>query len=402
MRVLIINEVCGTGSTGKICASLAEQFLIQGDEVKVAYGRLNDIPENCIKYSVRIGNSIDVYWHALYTRLTDRHGFASVKATQKFIEWAQAYNPDLVWLHNIHGYYVNIELLFKWIKSRPDMQVKWTLHDCWTFTGHCSNFLAAGCTKWAEGCEHCPQKNMYPASLLLDNSKSNYLKKKEIFCGIKNMTIITPSNWLAGLVNQSFLNEYKTEVQHNYVDKGIFKPTQSDFRKRYDIIKSKMVLAVSNAWHNPNKGLKDIYRLAEMLDDSYVIVIVGLSEKMIADMPKYTDNPYGYQLENSKEEISEAFRTSKGVAISASPIALYKAVVDYFGESTDSKGARLIGINKTNDVYELAAIYSSADVFINPTYEDNYPTVNLEASACGTWVITYDTGGCRETLGEEE
>ncbi len=329
MRVLFINSVCGIGSTGRICTDLAQQLESEGNEVKIAYGRKGTVPEQFQKYAVRIGTDFDCKMHAIQTRLFDTHGFGSKRATKEFLKWAEEYKPGLLWLHNLHGYYINVEMLFDWIKKHPEMQVKWTLHDCWAFTGHCS---------------YCSQLRRYPACFAVSSVSKNFERKRKAFTGVKNMTLITPSKWLADLTRQSFLKEYPVEVHYNTIDTSIFKPTPSDFRERYGLKDKFIVLGVANVWED-RKGLFDFYKLAEMLDDKYAIVLVGLSEKQIKDLPK-----------------------------------------------------NIKGIQRTNSPQELAAIYTAADVFVNPTYEDNYPTVNLESQACGTPVITYDTGGCRETL----
>ena len=329
MKVLFINSVCGIGSTGRICTDLAQQLEAEGNEVKIAYGRKGTVPEQFQKYAVRIGTDFDCKMHAIQTRLFDTHGFGSKHATKEFLKWAEEYKPDLLWLHNLHGYYINVEMLFDWIKKHPEMQVKWTLHDCWAFTGHCS---------------YCSQLRRYPACFAMSSVSKNFERKRKAFTGVKNMTLITPSKWLADLTRQSFLNEYPVEVHYNTIDTSIFKPTPSDFRERYGLQDKIIVLGVANVWED-RKGLFDFYKLAEMLGDRYVIVLVGLTEKQIKNLPK-----------------------------------------------------NIKGIQRTNSPQELAAIYTAADVFVNPTYEDNYPTVNLEAQACGTKVITYDTGGCRETL----
>lgn len=333
MKCLIINSVCGIGSTGRICTDLAQQLEAEGNEVKIAYGRKGTVPEQFQKYAVRIGTDFDCKMHAIQTRLFDTHGFGSKHATKEFLKWAEEYKPDLLWLHNLHGYYINVEMLFDWIKKHPEMQVKWTLHDCWAFTGHCS---------------YCSQLRRYPACFAMSSVSKNFERKRKAFTGVKNMTLITPSKWLADLTRQSFLKEYPVEVHYNTIDTSIFKPTPSDFCERYGLQDKIIVLGVANVWED-RKGLFDFYKLAEMLDDRYVIVLVGLSEKQIKELPK-----------------------------------------------------NIKGIQRTNSPQELAAIYTAADVFVNPTYEDNYPTVNLEAQACGTRVITYDTGGCKETLHTKE
>ena len=344
MRALLLNSVCGIRSTGRICTQLAQELEEQGHEVKIAFGREKTVPEQFQKYAVPIGCGFDVKMHALRTRLLDDHGFGSRRATKKFLEWADAYDPALLWLHNIHGYYINIELLFDWIKSRPQMQVCWTLHDCWAFTGHCTYFTAAKCEQWRTGCRRCSQKGRYPASVLLDNSRGNYSRKKDLFTGVRSMKLITPSGWLAGLVRQSFLREYPVEVRYNAIDTETFKPTAGNFRRKYGLEDKKLILGVASVW-DERKGLQDFFRLARALDDSYALILVGASD---AQMRRFESN--------------------------------------------------MIGIRKTNHARELAEIYTAADVFFNPTYEDNYPTVNLEAQACGTPVVTYDSGGSAETL----
>ena len=346
MRVLFIDEYCGTRSTGKIMCELAEQYEREGHEVKTAYGRVPFVPEKYKCFAVRIGTMKDVYLHAVMTRLTDRHGFFSQGATKRFLKWADEYDPNILWLHNIHGYYINIEMLFMWIKSRPQMRVNWTLHDCWAFTGHCAYFTMAGCDKWRTHCEHCPQRNSYPSSLV-DNSYRNYDDKRRLFTGVKDMTIITPSKWLAGLVKQSFLSEYTVEVRYNTIDTEIFRPTPSNFRGKYNLEGKIIVLGVASIWDN-RKGLDDFVRLSAMLaPEKFAVVLVGLTPKQIKSLPK-----------------------------------------------------NIIAIQRTESQKVLAEIYTASDVLFLPSYEENYPTVSLEAQACGTPVIAYDAGGSPETLSD--
>lgn len=347
MKVLMINSVCGIRSTGRICTDIATALEAQGHEVKIAYGR-EEVPEKFQKYAVRIGTDLDVKAHGFTARLFDTQGLGSKSATRRFLKWAEDYGPDLLWLHNIHGYYINYEMLFTWIKSHSEMEVRWTLHDCWAFTGHCTYFTYAKCDKWKNHCKNCPQKKTYPASLLFDQSNKNFDRKRDLFTGVSRMTIITPSKWLAGLVKESYLAEYPVEVIYNNIDTEVFKPTKSSFRKEHGIENKKMILAVSNAWQEPRKGLADIYKIREQLDESYAVVVIGLTEELMKTVPE-------------------------GV----------------------------IGITKTSNASELAGIYTTADVLINPTYEDNYPTVNIESQACGTPVVTYRTGGSPESVQEE-
>lgn len=348
MKVLMINSVCGIRSTGRICTELADEFEKQGHEVKIGYGRLEQVPEAARKYAVRIGTDTDVKLHALATRMLDAHGFSSQKATKGFLKWADKYNPDLLWLHNIHGYYIQVELLFSWIKSRPNMKVLWTLHDCWAFTGHCSHFDYVNCKKWITGCNKCPQKRCYPAAFGFDRSANNYKRKRAAFTGVKDLTVITPSQWLADLVKQSFLGEYPVEVRYNQIDKSVFRPTPGKFRERYGLKDKMIILGVASSW-GERKGLCDFYKLSEQLDEKAKIVLVGLDEQQLKELPP-----------------------------------------------------NILGIRRTNNAKELAEIYTSADVFFNPTYEDTYPTVNLEAQACGTRVITYNSGGAAETIQRDD
>ena len=342
MKVLLIDEVCGTGNTGKIACGIAEKYEQEGHEVRVAYGRSSFVPEKYKRFAVRIGTMKDVYFHALMTRLTDRHGFFSRGATKRFLKWADEYNPDFLWLHNIHGYYINIEMLFEWIKSRPQMRVNWTLHDCWTFTGHCTHFIVAKCDKWKTHCGKCPQKDRYPSSLV-DNSRRNYDDKRRLFTGVKDMTIITPSEWLAGLVKRSFLGEYPVEVRNNTIDTEIFKPTPSDFRVKYNLEGKIIVLGVASVWDD-RKGLDDFVKLSAMLDpEKFAIVLVGLTPKQIKAIPK-----------------------------------------------------NITAIQRTNNQKELAEIYTAADVYVNPSREETFGMTTLEATSCGTKSIVYEDTACEE------
>lgn len=340
MKVLQINSVCGIGSTGRIATDIHSMLIVQDYENYIAFGR--EIP----KYSnntIRIGTKLDNYAHVAKTRLIDKHGFGSKKATIKFIEKVKRLDPDIIHLHNIHGYYINIDILFDYLKE-SNKPVIWTLHDCWAFTGHCVHFDYVGCKKWIDGCYDCPEKNSYPASLIIDNSKSNYIKKKEIFTGIKNLTVVTPSNWLADLVKQSFLNEYPVKVINNGIDLDVFKPINSDFRENHNANDKFIILGVANVW-NRRKGLDYFIELSKRLNFDEIIIIVGLTEKQKSQLP---DN--------------------------------------------------IIGINKTKNTKELAEIYTAADVFINPTLEEVMGMTNVEALACGTPVITFQTGGSVECI----
>lgn len=345
MKILMINSVCGIRSTGRICTDLAEALTKQGNQVKIVYGR-EEVPERYGQYAVRVGSDFDATVHAIRSRLLDDTGFGSLEATKRLITWIKNYDPDIIHLHNIHGYYINIEALFAYLKE-AHKRVIWTLHDCWAFTGHCSHFSYIKCEKWKTGCSHCPQKKRYPSSLIRDNSANNWQNKKRLFSSLENVTLVTPSVWLSDLVKQSFLKNYPVTVIHNGIDTSVFKPTPSLFRAKYNLQNRTILLGVASSW-NDRKGLSDFIRLSETVGKDYQVVLVGLSDKQMKLIP-------------------------------------------------DS----IIGIKRTNSTKELAEIYSAADIFLNLTYEDNYPTVNLEAQACGTPVITYKTGGSIESVPEK-
>ena len=344
MKVLMINSVCGIRSTGRICTDIAETLEAQGHTCKIAYGR-ESVPQKYEKYAVRIGTDTGVKIHGALSRVFDTSGFHSRLATKKFIKWVKQYDPDVIHLHNIHGYYLHVGELFKYLKT-CGKKILWTLHDCWAFTGHCSHFDFVGCEKWKTGCYKCSQKKRYPASLLRDRSKKNYSLKKKWFTGIDNVTIITPSQWLADIVKQSFLGEYTVEVVRNGIDLNVFKPTESDFRVRYGLEDKKILLGVASTWEE-RKGLADFLKLAEMVDENYAIVLVGLNEKQMQGLPK-----------------------------------------------------NVIGITRTNSTKELAQIYTTADVFLNLSYEETMGLVTVEAMACGTPAIVYDKTAVPEVVNE--
>ncbi|WP_054942741.1 glycosyltransferase [Paenibacillus ihuae] len=343
MKILQINSVCGFGSTGKIVTDIHESLIINGFDSYVGYGRGE--PRHCSK-TIKIGNKYDTYGHVAKTRLTDQHGFGSKRATKTFIKKIQEKNPDLIHLHNIHGYYLNIGILFDYLK-KANKPVVWTLHDCWPFTGHCAYFDYEGCGKWKQGCYDCPQKANYPSSFLIDNSKSNYFKKKEIFGKVNDLNIITPSKWLAELLNESFLSEYNITTINNGIDLELFKPRISEFRNKYQLKDKFVILGVASFWEK-RKGLDYFVQLSKILDENYKIVLIGLKEKEILDLPK-----------------------------------------------------NIIALPRTQNIEELAEVYTAVDVFVNPTLEDNFPTTNLESLACGTPVITFNTGGSIESINEK-
>lgn len=340
-KLIQINSVCN-GSTGKIMREIQKVAEEHNYDTISFYSRKAYYKDlKCEK----ICPDYTVYLHGILTLLFNNHGSYSYFYTKKLIKRLRQINPDIIHLHNIHGYYINCKLLFDYLKYEFKGDVYWTLHDCWSFTGHCAYFDYANCSKWKKECFKCPQMKKYPFSLFFDTSKKEYYKKKEIFNGAKNLTIITPSEWLANLVKKSFLN-YPVKVINNGIDLSIFKENKSmDVLKKYKINKNlKTIIGVANIWE-ARKGFDDFIKLSRDLKKNINIVMIGLNKKQIKKLPH-----------------------------------------------------NVIGIERTENQEELIKLYSIADIFVNPTLEDNYPTVNLEAVACGTPIITYNTGGCKEQV----
>lgn len=345
MKVLMINSVCGIYSTGRICTSIAEGLDQVGIETKIAYAR-DFCPERFDKYGVKFGSKLGIYAHILFSRIFDNVGFCSRHSTKKLVKWIKEYDPDVILLHNLHGYYINVKILFDYLKT-CGKKIYWVMHDCWAMTGHCAHFDSVNCEKWKTGCENCPQKAVYPICYIFDRSKKNYKRKKEIFTGVPNLTMITPSKWIESVVKQSYLSEYPTKVINNGVDLQAFYPKESNLREIYQLQDKKVVLGVSSCW-KLKKGLEDFIELSTMLKDDYKIVIVGVTPSQKEKLPK-----------------------------------------------------NVLAIERTTNLEELVKIYSMADVFVNPTKEEVFGLVNIEALACGTPVITYKVGGSVETIDEK-
>lgn len=331
-RVLFINSVCGSGSTGKIVLELYHTLEKADYKCKIAYGR-NTAPENI--ETIKIGSKINVYCHGLLSRITDRHGFYSTLATKRFLKKLDNYQPDIVHLHNIHGYYINIKILFEYL-SRRKIPVIWTLHDCWPFTGHCAYFNTANCQKWRTECTNCPQKSAYPASYILDSSSWNFETKKKLFTSLVFLTIVVPSNWMKDRVKESFLSSYSIKVIKNGIDLSVFKPTANDIKKRYSIENKSIILGVANTWE-PRKGLNYFIELSKMLDSSFQIILVGLSAKQIKHLPP-----------------------------------------------------QIIGLQRVDNIKSLVELYSAADLLFNSSKEETMGMVTVEALACGTPVMAFN------------
>lgn len=344
MKILMINVVCGIKSTGRICTDLAQSLEKQGHEVRIAYGR-EEVPEQLSRFAVQIGSQLDVYAHVGRAMALDGVGLGSKAATKKFIAWVKEYDPDIIHLHNLHGYYIHVPSLFAYLRT-ANKKIIWTLHDMWPFTGHSPACDQAGCEKWRTGCGDCPMLGDYPKSFL-DFSRRNIRWKKETFSGFDDMTLVSPSRWLAGLTEQSFLGQYPVKVIPNGIDTSAFYSVDTDFKARHGLENKKIILGVAGNWHDTRKGFPDFMALARKLPENYHMVMVGIPEDLKQQLP-----------------------------------------------------GNVLGIPKTHSVQELAEVYSSADVLLNPTYSDNFPTVNLEALCCGTPVLTYKTGGSPEPIRE--
>ncbi len=298
---------------------------------RVNHSKLKTIPFSSVKGE---------YLHALKSLLLDDDGLGSTRATKELVEKIMEIRPDVIQLHNLHGYYLNYKVLFEYLNS-TDIPVVITLHDCWNFTGHCTHFVTAGCDKWKTGCYDCHLLNVSPKSYV-DRTKRNYALKKALFTANKNLHVVPVSHWLESMVRESFLKFSNIQVIQNGIDLNVFKPLPKKYGGKFKI------LGVSNVW-NKDKGIFDIYKLRWILSlTEYEITLVGLTKKQIDELPE-----------------------------------------------------GITSITSTANQQELASLYSEADVLINPTYADTFPTINLEAMACGTPVITYRTGGSPESLTPE-
>ncbi len=338
----MVNTVLG-GSHGRIMADVRRAAEAAGMGVAIAYGR-GGAPEDTA--CRRIDFKADVLTHVALTRLLDRHARGSRRATRAVVDWLRAFGPDLLHLHNLHGYYLHAETFFDFVRQ-SGMPIVWTLHDCWAFTGHCSHYSRVRCDRWQAGCHDCPMKREYPASLLLDASRGNWRWKRAAFSGLPNLTMVSPAKWLADDLGRSFLQDAPREVIPNGVDLSLFQPSGAvdETRAHYGVKPGQRLLLAVAAPFDARKGYKDALQVAETLGDAARLVLVGLTEKQTRDLP-----------------------------------------------------ANVTGLLRTDGLEALVALYGAADCLINPTYEDTYPTVNMEAMACGTPVAAYDTGGCAEQL----
>ncbi len=332
MKILQINSFFSEGGPPRIVKGICDTITENGDEYLLAAARANPIPGMNV---YRIGNKLTTYYCALSSRILDNDGFAAGRSTKKLISKIREYDPDIIHLHNLHSYYMQVEKLFSYLKEcgKP---VVWTLHDCWPMTGHCPHFTMAKCDRYKTGCYQCSQKTSFPSSYGLDQSRRNWERKKAAFSGVLRMTLVPVSQWLDSVVKESFLKDYPTQVIYNGLDLNPFRHVESDFRKRYGLEGKKLILGVALHW-TEKKGLRDYFKLAELLDDSYRIVLVGEIEDGVKTLP---DN--------------------------------------------------IVSIEPVYDDNKLAEIYSASDLCLNLSYEETFGLTSVESLACGTPIITYD------------
>lgn len=341
MKVVQINSSYSAGSIGKICISVSNLLTDKGIENYYLYASGKRTPP----YGIRYMSNLEIKFQALKAKVMGNYGFQSQAATKRLIAELDQILPDIVHLHNLHSHNINLDILFTYLKEK-NIKIFWTFHDCWAFTGYCPYFDFVGCKKWREdGCAHCPSRQHY--SWFFDCSKKLYERKKQLFTGL-DLTIITPSQWLANQVKMSFLKDYPIKVINNGINLSVFYPRKSDFCERYHLEGKYILLGVAFAWVQ-RKGLDVFIRLAERLNpEKFQIVLIGTDEKVDKLLP-----------------------------------------------------GNVISIHHTVDQAQLAEIYSAADLFVNPTREENYPTVNMESLACGTPVLTFRTGGSPEIIDEK-
>lgn len=349
-KLLQINPVLRTNtSTGRIMQEIGELAIQNGWESYIAYSYGRDGVKPCRSKQIPVGNKWDVALHEVVTRLFDAHGLMSQVATQKLVDQIQKIKPDVIHIHNIHGYFLNYQILFDFL-SQNDIPVIWTVHDCWLYTGHCYYYTFIGCNKWQTGCGHCPQQRKFPASWLTDRSRQNFIDKKEAFTSVPTdrLTIVPVSEWIKGEMKKSFFKDYPFQVIHNGINTEVFKLSETEeVKSKYGLKGKHILLGVAALWH-PEKGVADFLQLASMLHEDEVIVMIGVDEKLQKRLPH-----------------------------------------------------NVVGIKRTENIRQMAELYSAATAFVNPTWQDNYPTVNLEAIACGTPVVTYRTGGSVEAVTPE-
>jgi putative colanic acid biosynthesis glycosyltransferase len=333
------------GSTGTMAEAIGSYVIEKGWESTICFGRF---PRPSNSNLIAIGSRMEIFVHGLWTRIFDRHGLGSSRATKRLIKQIDAIKPDIIQLHHLHGYYINIEVLFDYLKSKS-IPVIWIFHDCWSFTGHCTNFDYVGCSKWMTECGKCPQLQEYPASYLIDASTKNFHLKKKLFNQVQNLTIVTVSNWLNNTVGKSFLSSINRVMIYNGIDTSTFKNSENTdiIRQKYNLIDKFVILGVASPWSD-KKGLNDFLEFSKMIDSDCIIVMVGLDKEQIKKMPH-----------------------------------------------------NVVGVSRLENAADLNSIYSISDIYFNLSVEETFGLTTVEALSSGTPVLLYNRTASPELVDTE-
>jgi len=341
IRIAALNT-CFNGSTGRIMLGIAKTTKDNQFEYKCFAPKSKNNPKIDEKTQVYFGTYLETALCTRLAKITGLNGCFSYFNTFALIRLLNKYKPDIIHLHNLHDCYINFPILFRYLGKRK-IKIVWTLHDCWSFTGGCTYYLASECKKWLTDCKKCPGYS-YPCG---NKKRSSYILnlKRKYISFIDNLTVVSPSKWLENEAKFSFLKKYEIITINNGIDIEKFFRKQNSLRDFY-LIKNKFVLlGVASPW-NYRKGIDLIIELSKKINnDLFVIILVGTDEALSESLP-----------------------------------------------------SNIISVKKTNSLDELVDLYSIADVLINPTREDNFPTVNIEALACGVPVITFNSGGSAEAI----
>lgn len=344
MRVLQINANFGFSSTGLIVKDIADQIKKDGLEPFCAYQKTNAPVNN----GYQIGNKFDWKLHAFFSRILGRQGYYSYFATKKFLKYIDKIKPDVIHLHNLHSNYININLLLKFI-AKKDIPTIITFHDCWFFTGKCFHYVDFSCDRYKTGCGKCPKKKAPPKSLIFDFSSQVLKNKIKRLTAIPRLKIIGCSDWICNEAKNSLLKDCDISRIYNGVDINVFCPKNTEnLRNELGASDNFLVLGMANKWFL-DQNISLIEKVKTLPNTK--LILVGCNEN---------------QLRFLKENHSE-----------------------------------VIGVGFVKDREELARYYSVADVFVNLTFADTLPTVNMESICCGTPVITYDGCGSPELVDKD-
>ena len=343
MKTIVEVNSNNYASTGNIMLNIAKTARKEGYRVYTCCRNSKAGHKYNYEDQIYIGTWLDRVISERLSILFGLNGYFNIINTLLFIRKLKKIKPDLIHVHSMCDNYLNVNLFFNYLR-KADIPVVWTLHDNWAFTGRCAQFR---CEKWKEGCGNCPHLDFFPKSLFFDNTRKVWQKREKLYNSMKKMTLVTPSKWLAGLVRVSlFKDHHPIKVINNGINLNVFKPIETDFRKQFHLEDKFIILDVAYFW-DAGKGLHVFQQLAKDLPDQFKIVMVGTNDETDKVLP-----------------------------------------------------SNIISIHKTYNQEELVKIYSAADLFVNPTTDENFPTVNMESLACGLPVLTYATGGSAEIIDE--